>query len=187
MATGGDESESRDTSCGGEDESKSRDTNCGGEDESESRDTNCGEEGERESRDTHCGEKNDIAEDDVNNQDEGGVTSHLVDLEEGSMEIQESGVDDNLTDVVTPALKLVFNILMPCVDIYTDASLIVRLHPQFWGCILVILSGLLLHFFFTCFAWWRLEPRAQKRWSWIFLLLQIWPQLKAIQVSKFYG
>ena len=123
----------------------------------------------------------DIAEDNANNQDGGEVDS--VDPEEGSMEIQESGVDDNVTDIVTPSLKLlVFNILMPCVDIYIDTSLILRLHPQFRGCILVIISGLLLHFVFTCFAWWRLEPRAQKRWSWIFLLLQIWPQLKAIQV-----
>ena len=144
------------------------------------------DESERGKESVNDTRSHDIAEEDENNQDEGGVPSHLVDLEEGSMEIQESGVDENLTDVVTPALKLlVFNILMPCVDIYTDASLMVRLHPQFWGCILVIVSGLLLHFVFTCFAWWRLEPRAQKRWSWIFLLLQIWPQLKAVQVSKF--
>ena len=72
------------------------------------------------------------------------------------VQVEESVVDDNVTDVVTPALKLlIFNILMPCVDIYFDSSLILRLYPQFWGCILVIVSGLLIHFIFTCFAWWQ--------------------------------
>ena len=123
-------------------------------------------------------------ENDVDNQNEIGTRSEMIDLEEGStsMQVEEPGV---LEDVVTPALKLVsFNIILPCIDIFFDARLILRLHPQYLGCLLVIVSGLLLHFIFTCFAWWRLEPRGQKKWSWIFLILQIWPQMKAVEVRQ---
>ena len=126
-------------------------------------------------------------EDNVNHLEEGGRT-HVTLESQVEIQVEESGVNDNVTDIVTPALKLlIFNILMPCIDIYFDSSLIIRLYPHFWGCILVIVSGFLLHFIFTCFAWWRLEPIAQKKWSWIFLLLQIWPQIKAIQVIKQFG
>ena len=94
-------------------------------------------------------------EDNVSNPEEGETTSDILESQV-ELQIEESGVDDSVTDVVTPALKLlIFNILMPCVDIYFDSSLILRLHPQFWGCILVIVSGLLIHFIFTCFAWWQ--------------------------------
>lgn len=93
-----------------------------------------------------------VREDNVNNLGEGETTSGMF-----AIHVEESaGVDDNVTDVVTPALKLlIFNIVMPCVDIYFDSTLILKLYPQFWGCILVIVSGFLLHFTFTCFAWWQ--------------------------------
>ena len=124
------------------------------------------------------------AENDDNNRNDTGTRSETIDLEEGStpMEVEEPELFE---DVVTPALKLViFNITLPFVDFYFDARLIPRLHPQYLGCLLVVVSGLLLHFIFTCFAWWRLEPRAQKKWSWIFLILQIWPQMKAVEVRQ---
>ena len=124
------------------------------------------------------------AEHDDHNQNEMGTRSEMVDVEEGStpMQMEEPGLFE---DVVTPALKLViFNITLPCIDLYFDTRLIPRLNPQYLGCLLVIVSGLLLHFIFTCFAWWRLEPRGQKKWSWIFLILQIWPQMKAVEVRQ---
>ena len=99
---------------------------------------------------------NDISvEDNASNPEEGETTCDILESQV-EIQVEESEVDENVTDVVTPALKLlIFNILMPCVDIYFDSSLILRLYPQFWGCILVIVSGLLLHFIFTCFAWWQ--------------------------------
>ena len=125
------------------------------------------------------------AENDENNLNEIGILgSEMIDLEEGStsMQVEEPGL---VEDVVTPVLKLlIFNLLLPCIDIFFDARLILSLHPQYLGCLLVIVAGLLLHFIFTCFTWWRLEPRAQKKWSWIFLILQIWPQMKAVQVRQ---
>ena len=124
------------------------------------------------------------ADNDDNNQNEIETRSEMIYLEEGSapMQMEEPELFE---DVVTPALKLViFNITLPCIDFYFDARLIPRLQPQYLGCLLVVVSGLLLHFIFTCFAWWRLEPRAQKKWSWIFLILQIWPQMKAVEVGQ---
>ena len=127
------------------------------------------------------------AENDDNNPNEIGILrSETIDLEEGSTpkQVEEPGL---VEDVVTPVLKLlIFNLVLPCIDIYLDVRLILslRLHPQYFGCLLVIVVGLLLHFIFTCFAWWRLEPRAQKNWSWIFLILQIWPQMKAVEVRQ---
>ena len=88
------------------------------------------------------------------------------------------------TDIVTPSLGLLlFSILMPCLDIYVDSVLLETLLPRHPGCFLVIVCALTVNFAFTCLAWWRLEPESQKTWSWIFLLLQIWPQLKAGQVK----
>ena len=126
----------------------------------------------------HC------SENDGNNQNETGTISETIDVEEGPTEIQVE-VPGLVEDFVTPVLKLLtFNIVLPFIDIYFDIRLIHKLQPQHLGCLLVILSGLILHFIFTCFAWWRLEPRAQKKWSWIFLILQIWPQMKAVQVRQ---
>ena len=126
----------------------------------------------------HC------SENDGNNQNETGTISETIDVEEGptEMPVEDPGL---VEDFVTPVLKLLtFNIILPFIDIYFDIRLIHKLHHQHVGCLLVILSGLILHFIFTCFAWWRLEPRAQKKWSWIFLILQIWPQMKAVQVRQ---
>ena len=87
-------------------------------------------------------------------------------------------------DIVTPTLSLLmFNIIMPCLDIYFDTLLIQKLSPDHLGCLFVIVCALTFNFSFTCLAWWRFEPEKQKTWSWIFLLLQIWPQLKAGQVE----
>ena len=84
------------------------------------------------------------AENDDNNRNEIGTRSEMIDLEEGSTPTQEEE-PGLFEDVVTPALKLViFNITLPCIDFYFDARLIPRLQPQYLGCLLVVLSGLLL-------------------------------------------
>ena len=91
--------------------------------------------------------------------------------------------EEKQTDVVTSSLSLLlFSITMPSLDIYNDVSLLESLHKRHWNCFSVIVTALSFNFVFTCIAWWRIEPRDQKTWSWIFLLLQIWPQLKACQV-----
>ena len=105
--------------------------------------------------------------------------------EEGNADGDGDGDGDGcFTDIVTPSLSLLlFSIFMPCLDIYFDSMLLETLFPRHSGCFLVIVCALTVNFAFTCLAWWRLEPESQKTWSWIFLLLQIWPQLKAGQVK----
>ena len=78
--------------------------------------------------------------------------------------VSESGSeDDYLTDILTPSLSLlIFNILMPCVDFYFDAALISVLLSNNWGCLIILVSALAANFLFTCYAWWRIEPRSQK-------------------------
>ena len=77
--------------------------------------------------------------------------------------VSESGSeDDYLTDILTPSLSLlIFNILMPCVDFYFDAALISVLLSNNWGCLIILVSALAANFIFTCYAWWRIEPRSQ--------------------------
>ena len=75
------------------------------------------------------------AEHDDDNQNEMGTRSEMIDFEEGStpMQMEEPGLFE---DVVTPALKLViFNITLPCIDLYFDTRLIPRLNPQYLGCL----------------------------------------------------
>ena len=100
--------------------------------------------------------------------------------------VEEESEDegDYQTDILTPALSLViFNITMPCVDFYFDAALIRILFSNNWGCLFIVVCALVTNFLFTSFAWWRIEPRSQKAWTWLFLILQMWPQLKAVQVE----
>ena len=90
-----------------------------------------------------------------------------------------------LQDSVTPSIKLfMFNIVLPTMDIFLDISMIQKLFTNgYWGCGTLVVSGIITNSIFTSLAWWRLEPRDQKKWSWIFLLLQLWPQLRALQVA----
>ena len=43
---------------------------------------------------------------------------------------------------------------------------------------------LFLQFLSTTYKWFRLEKRESKRWSWIILLLQCWPQWRAIRIIQ---
>ena len=88
-------------------------------------------------------------------------------------------------DSVTPSIKLfVFNIVLPTIDIFLDIVLIPKLFKNgFWGSGTIVIAGIVTSFTFTGLAWWRMESRKQKKWSWIFLLLQLWPQLRALQVA----
>ena len=45
-------------------------------------------------------------------------------------------------------------------------------------------TPLLLQFLSTIYKWIRLEKKESKRWSWILLLLQFWPQWRALRVIR---
>ena len=88
-------------------------------------------------------------------------------------------------DAITPSIKLiVFNVILPTIDIFLDTALVQKLFLNgYWGSGAFVTAGILANFLFTSLAWWRMESSRQKKWSWIFLLLQLWPQLRAFQVQ----
>ena len=101
------------------------------------------------------------------------------------MDIMAVEPEELLPDIVTPILKtLIMNIGLPTLDIYLDVRFIRLLFPDHWGCGLLVVTGILANFLFTALAWWRQEPRAEKARTWPLLLLQVWPQYKAVQVSR---
>ena len=82
----------------------------------------------------------------------------------------------HIPDLLTPTLLLLlFNIIQPSLDLYRDLVMLFRLslYPEHWGWGYYLFSGVLLNFLFTCRAWWRLEPREDKSWTWILLILQV--------------
>ena len=79
---------------------------------------------------------------------------------------------------------IVVSIILPTIDIYLDIALMQKLFLNgYWGWGVSVIGGSVTNFLFTSFAWWRMESPKQKKWSWIFLLLQLWPQLRAFQVQ----
>ena len=106
---------------------------------------------------------------------EAQITSHEFTAEEEVL----------LQDSITPSITLfLFNIILPTIDTFLDIALVHKLFLNgYWGCGVSVTAGILTNFLFTSLAWWRLEPVKQKKWSWIFLVLQLWPQLRAFQVD----
>ena len=78
-----------------------------------------------------------------------------------------------------------FDVGLPTLDVYSDLSLII---PWFIGGHYIYGASMtfpiMLCFLATAYKWYRIEESTNKRWSWVFLLLQLWPQLRAIRVMK---
>ena len=81
-----------------------------------------------------------------------------------------------------------FDVGLPTADVYSDLNLIIPwyIHGD------VIYAGamtipLMMQFLSTIYKWRKLEKRNDKRWSWIFLVLQLWPQVRALRwIRLFY-
>ena len=79
-------------------------------------------------------------------------------------------------DYLSPTLLLIiFSITLPTLDLYRDFTMLIWLfsHPKYLTSAIYLSAGVFLNFLFTCWAWWRLEPRKWKRWTWLLLLLQV--------------
>ena len=87
--------------------------------------------------------------------------------------------DGGIKQVISPCI---FDVGLPTLDVYSDLSLIIPWyindHVIYAGAMTV---PLLMQFLSSIFKWVRLEKTKDKRWSWIFLLLQVWPQLRALR------
>ena len=86
---------------------------------------------------------------------------------------------DNLSptpDYFSPTLiVIILNMFLPTTDLLRDLAMLLRLsyYPQHWSWGIYLFAGVLLNFLFTCWAWWRLEDRLEKRKTWLLLLLQV--------------
>ena len=81
--------------------------------------------------------------------------------------------------------SFLFNVLLPTLDVYSDLSLIIPWYlANHWKYALSMTLPLVLQFASTIYKWFQFECPKQKRWTWILLLLQLWPQWRAIRVLK---
>ena len=95
----------------------------------------------------------------------------------------------NLSEVQSPFMRVLpsslFDVGLPTLDVYSDLSLIISWligHHYIYG--ISMAMPVLLCFVVTIYKWYHLEEAQNKRWSWIFLLLQCWPQLRALRVIR---
>ena len=127
-----------------------------------------------------------LTEDDALAQDEVLAVNEVLAEDDALAEDDVLAVDEVLLpDAITPSMMLiVFNIILPTVDIFLDTALVQKLFLNgYWCSGLAVTAGIVTNFLFTSLVWWRMESPEQKKWSWIFLLLQLWPQLRAFQVQ----
>lgn len=78
---------------------------------------------------------------------------------------------------------LLIHITLPTWDCVNDlkiASIAISEGHHRWGCSLI--APILLNFCFTTYVWSRFDNAGEKRWSWLFLVLMVWPQWRACKV-----
>ena len=81
--------------------------------------------------------------------------------------------------------SFIFDVFMPSIDVYSDFSLILGWYwNRHWKYAISMTFPLLLHFLSTIYKWIRLEKPENKKWSWSILLLQFWPQWRAIRIMR---
>ena len=76
-----------------------------------------------------------------------------------------------------------FDVTLPTLDIYSDLSLVIPWYlASHWKYATCMSIPLILQFSSTIYKWIQIEKPKRKKWSWILLLLQVWPQWRAFRV-----
>ena len=97
----------------------------------------------------------------------------------------ESKICSNGIKAIAPSF--IFDVALPSIDVYSDFSLILGWYwNRHWKYAISMSIPLLVQFFFTIYKWCRLEKKENKKWSWPILLLQFWPQWRAIRIMGFH-
>ena len=91
---------------------------------------------------------------------------------------------NNIKDNIAPLIMLIlFCILAPSWDVYSDLQITIDLfrygHPRYAAAMIL---PLLLNFIFTFFMWQKMERKEAKRWSWVLVVAQCWPQFFAARI-----
>ena len=80
---------------------------------------------------------------------------------------------------------LLLDIGLPTLDVVSDVILIVTWFlAGHWKYGSLMIIPLIPQFLWTCYKWFQTEKSSAKKWSWIFLLLQLWPQLQALKLLR---
>ena len=75
------------------------------------------------------------------------------------------------------------DVALPTLDVFSDLSLVIGWYWNgHWNFAISMTIPLLLQFLFTVYKWMRLEKKERKCWSWIPLILQCWPQVRALRI-----
>ena len=105
-------------------------------------------------------------------------------VDEQSEEKTEKNVIKFLKSEFGSIKLLVFScIIAPSWDVYSDLAFTIQMFKD--GDPLSGISMMvpqLTNVVFACFAWNRWENKEDKRWSWIFVIFQFWPQLFAARI-----
>ena len=75
------------------------------------------------------------------------------------------------------------DVILPTFDVYSDFSLAIGwFWNGHWKFAISMLIPVVLQFVSTIYKWIRLEKTNSKRWTWIPLVLQFWPQWRALRI-----
>ena len=95
---------------------------------------------------------------------------------------ESSGCSDGIKRI---SPSMVFDVALPSIDVYSDFSLTLGwAWYGHWKFAISMTVPIVLQFMSTIYKWIQLEKRESKKWSWILLLLQFWPQLRAIRIMN---
>ena len=98
-----------------------------------------------------------------------------------------SGLIGCFSNIKANLPSFLFNVALPSLDVYSDLSLIL---PWYWNghwkYALSMTFPLFLQFLSTSYKWVQLEKKENKRWTWILLLLQFWPQWRALRIMHLH-
>ena len=89
----------------------------------------------------------------------------------------------NKEKILAVTQLFLFNIIFATWDQYSDVRFAYVLFSKghtYWAS--AVITPVIINFVFTLYAWYYLEPRNQKLYTWIFLILQLWPQFCAFRI-----
>ena len=78
-----------------------------------------------------------------------------------------------------------FDVFLPTLDVYGDASLVIPWYYQgHYAYASLMTVPMVLNYLFTTYKWWSMEKASDKKWSWVLVMLQLWQQWNAFKVMR---
>ena len=78
-----------------------------------------------------------------------------------------------------------FEVVLPTVDVYSDASLVIPwYYAGHYKYAIAMSVPAVLNYAFSAYKWWSMEKKPEKKWTWALLLIQFWQQFRALKVIR---